>query len=81
MNLALIDRLRPRAVFAESRPLLERYEHEFGLIHVATYYGADDYPSLEERRFKDGTPFYCFDNLSARRGHKEPRSLVHQLVR
>ena len=45
-NLAVIDRMRPRAVFAESRPLLNRYEHEFGLIPVATYYDADGFHSL-----------------------------------
>lgn len=80
MNLELINRIRPKAVFAESRPLLDRYELEFGLIPVATYYDTDGYHSLEERRFEDGTPFYCFDNLSARRGHKKARSLVHTLV-
>ena len=80
MNLELINRIRPKAVFAESRPLLKLYEQEFGLIRVATYFGPNRGPSLEEHRFEDDTPFYCFDNLSARRGHKKARSLVHTLV-
>ena len=80
MNLELIDRIRPRAVFAERRRLLNRYEHEFGLNPVHTHYGRDGNPLLEERRFGDGTPFLCFDNLSARHGHEEARSLVNTLV-
>ena len=73
-NLELIERIRPKAVFAESRPLLNRYVREFGLTPVATHFGPDDAPLVEERRFEVGTPFHCFDNLSARRGHEKARS-------
>ena len=80
MNLALIDRIQPRAVFVESRPLLKRYESEFELTPVATYYDKDRNPILETLRLERGIPFYCFDNLSARRGHKEARRLVHRFT-
>ncbi|MCY4128241.1 MAG: hypothetical protein OXG15_03235 [Gammaproteobacteria bacterium] len=82
MNLALIDRIRPRAVFAESRPLLERYEREFNLTPAATYYDEDWSHVLDIRRLKNGIgiPFYCFDNLSARRGHRDIRTLVRRFV-
>ena len=79
-NLELIHRIRPRAVFAESRPGLKYYEHEFGLSQVKTYCDTDGYHILEQRQFEDGTPFFCFDNLSARRGHSEVRQLVHKLI-
>ena len=80
LNLALIDRIQPKAVFAERRPLLERHEREFELIPVATYYEKDRQPILEILRFEHGVPFYCFDNLSARRGHEEIRRLIHRFA-
>ncbi|MCY4093567.1 MAG: hypothetical protein OXG05_00420 [Gammaproteobacteria bacterium] len=80
LNLALINRLQPKAVFAESRPLRQRYEREFKLTPVATYYDQHRHPILEILRFKNGIHFYCFDNPSARRGHEEIRGLVHRFV-
>lgn len=47
----LINRIQSRAVFASSRPLPNRYEHEFGLITVTTHYGPDGIPYLQRRRF------------------------------
>ena len=79
VNVALIERLRPKAVLAESRPTLRLYEHRFGLLPAKTHWSDGGMPLIEERRFASGVPFYCFDHLSARRGHTEVRQRLGEL--
>lgn len=80
-NVALIERIRPKAVMAESRPTLALYERDFGLLPVKTHRSEVGDALIEERRFANGVPFYCFDHLSARRGHANVRAKLKELLR
>ena len=78
MNLALIQKIRPKAVFAERRNLLELYRDKLGLEFVTTHYSDELAPLIAEYRFKEGYPFYCFDHLSAVGKAIPRRELVKQ---
>ena len=80
VNLALIERIEPKAVMAESRPTLALYEHRFGLLPAKTHFNEAGKPLIVERRFAGGLPFYCFDHLSARRGHTEVKAKLGELL-
>ena len=80
INRALIDRIQPKAVFAESRPTLRFYEGRFGLLPGPTHRNAAGQVLIVERRLESGAPFYCFDHLSARRNHAEVRAKLSDLL-
>ena len=68
MNKALISRLDPKAIFAESRGRLGHYEKRLGLTTRILHCDnpGDKNVLIEELRFDGRIPFYCFDHLSAR---------------
>ena len=68
MNKALISRLDPKAIFAESRRRLSHYEKRLGLTTRISHLDnpGDKNVLIEELRFDGRIPFYCFDHLSAR---------------
>lgn len=66
-NKELIERIRPKAIMAESRKKLSLYECRLGLLRdwAHQHHSTTGELLIEERRFEDSTPFYCFDHLSA----------------
>ena len=68
MNRALITRVDPKAIFAESRGRLRYYERHLGLtsMNLPLDNSGNKETMIEERLFDQRIPFYCFDHLSAR---------------
>lgn len=65
MNKRLIERVKPIAMLAESRPKLPIYEHRLGLRPGRTHQDDKGDVLVEERRLDGDIPFYCFDHLSS----------------
>ena len=65
INRELIERIRPRAVLAESRPKLSEYASGLELLPGRTHHDAAGGVLVEERKLNGGIPFYCFDHVSA----------------
>ena len=78
MNRELFMRIRPKAVLAESLKRLRLYERRLELTRVHAHPAGET--RIEELRFGDGTPFYCFDHLSAP-VRDERRRAVRKTVR
>ena len=65
INRCLIERVKPIAVLAESRPKLPIYERRLGLRPGRVHRDDKGDVLVEERRFGNDIPFYCFDHLSS----------------
>ena len=65
INRRLIERAKPVAVLAESRPKLLIYERRLNLQPGSAHRNDNGDVLVEERRFDGGIPFYCFDHLSS----------------
>ena len=65
INRKLIERVRPKAVMAESRNKLLLYETRLGLQPGQTHRNVAGDVLVEQRWLNGGIPFYCFDHLSA----------------
>lgn len=65
INKRLIERVKPIAVLAESRPKLHIYERRLGLRPGSTHRNDKGEVLVEERRLDGDIPFYCFDHLSS----------------
>ena len=65
INKSLVERVKPVAVLAESRPRLPIYERRLNLRPGRVYETDEGDVLVEERWFDGDIPFYCFDHLSA----------------
>lgn len=83
INLELLQRAQPRAVFAEGRRLMRHYERRLGLLPGRQHRSANGELLIEERRLESGAPFFCFDHQRARIGWIQRcriRNRLHLLV-
>ncbi len=66
LNLELIERVRPKAIFAEGKAQLSLWKQRVTLTDCRSHLAPDGTTLLEEGRLFEGqTAFYCFDHLSA----------------
>lgn len=82
VNMELIERVRPKAIFAEKRAYLSLWDGRCDLMDRRTHSGPNGTVLLEEARMLGGwTAFYCFDHLSALGQSIANRPLLKQKVR
>ena len=81
MNKALITRVNPKAIFAESRKNLDHYEKRLGLTSRIPHLSKSGNKEalIEERLFDGRIPFYCFDHLSARISNDKRNQIKERL--